>query len=38
MVNYIRECGLPTRSQLLYITGDIYYEQVMDELGLIPEG
>lgn len=33
MVNFLKAGWLPPRTQLVYITGSYYYEQVVDELG-----
>ncbi|NLA26394.1 MAG: hypothetical protein GX878_03260, partial [Firmicutes bacterium] len=37
VVDLLKEGRLPPATQLIYITGEIYYEQVREQLGFLPQ-
>ncbi len=37
IVDYLKAGWLPSRVQLIYVTGEIYYQRVKEELGLLPQ-
>lgn len=38
VVDFIKAALLPDKATLVYVTGDIYYDEVKDELGSLPAG